>query len=528
MKRRTAAPRRTRVIDANRPGSWEVWPGRIAWGVANLAGAVAFLYVLGGVVTWLRLASAGLPASQGVGAMPEAQLLVMGLEQLVFPVATAGACAAVAFRWVGPRSRFRRAAAVLVTVLPLLVLAILPWSAPSLVWPLAIYAASLYVVVAKRRRLVTRTRVILAAVVAATAISLAAQLESPAQLPQATVTLRPGNTIRGIYISSDTSAVRIGEPESGSIRELPRDDVTSLRIGPATGPAPSRSLLSRVGGGNSYAATVWGMWCNGEQYSAADLASLCRTQPALLVTGVNKRLYGQWAFAYIRCPDTAARACRGMLHLATADSLASGPLGRPRPKSFAPVMFKLSPGRTGRYCARVNGDTRPQLKELSRSAGASGYVRLVATLLSEPPGSSLLRKQLYNLAVLPPAVDQQRSPTIDPPSDCLNHPRNPFARSPGSVINWTLEDGRLTVRAAIRRGAPYRPAVLRLAAQPNSARRLRPGSQVLVDRTGRGSLRVSISVRGVERVVATLSYRSRAGATTNRESVNVRTSAAPQ
>jgi hypothetical protein len=64
------------------PEPWQV-AAAIA---AAIAGTAGYLYLLGGVVTWLRLRAVGIPPDDVVASLPRGQLLVVGLSAIIGPV----------------------------------------------------------------------------------------------------------------------------------------------------------------------------------------------------------------------------------------------------------------------------------------------------------------------------------------------------------------------------------------------------------------------------------------------------------
>ncbi|HWI08125.1 MAG TPA: hypothetical protein VNT54_11480, partial [Solirubrobacteraceae bacterium] len=114
----------------------------ILQGAGAAAGTAAIVYVVGGMVMWLRFRKAGLPADQAVALMERQQLLVVGLRLMVLPALLTGALA-----WLVMRRRARRtvtlpddlrtglkaALAVVAVALALL----LPLSFASATWVLA-------------------------------------------------------------------------------------------------------------------------------------------------------------------------------------------------------------------------------------------------------------------------------------------------------------------------------------------------------------------------------------------------------
>ncbi len=96
MQRLTAAAGRTYrrgMPDGGRTRRIEEWvttAGTVAGGLAALGG---FVYLIGGMVMWLRFKTADLPADQGVAVMSKEQLFVVGLRLMVIPLLVTGTIA---------------------------------------------------------------------------------------------------------------------------------------------------------------------------------------------------------------------------------------------------------------------------------------------------------------------------------------------------------------------------------------------------------------------------------------------------
>ena len=78
-------PRRGRTLE-----QWFTSAATIAGAIAALAG---FVYLVGGMVMWLRFRTADLPADQGVALMSREQLFVVGLRLMIIPTLVTGALA---------------------------------------------------------------------------------------------------------------------------------------------------------------------------------------------------------------------------------------------------------------------------------------------------------------------------------------------------------------------------------------------------------------------------------------------------
>ena len=66
--------------------------GTVAGTIAGLGG---FVYLVGGLVMWLRFRTADLPADQGVALMSKEQLFVVGLRLMILPLLVTGTLAAL-------------------------------------------------------------------------------------------------------------------------------------------------------------------------------------------------------------------------------------------------------------------------------------------------------------------------------------------------------------------------------------------------------------------------------------------------
>lgn len=58
--------------------------------VSTVAGAAAFLYVVGAAVLWIRLTKAQLPADHALGVLPRHLLISVGMRKVVLPAIAAG------------------------------------------------------------------------------------------------------------------------------------------------------------------------------------------------------------------------------------------------------------------------------------------------------------------------------------------------------------------------------------------------------------------------------------------------------
>lgn len=116
--------------------------GDILQAVGAAAGTATVVYVIGGIVMWLRFRKAGLPADQAVALMERQQLLVIGLRLMVLPAALTGALAWLVMhrrsrRSVGLPKRARTVLKAALAILALAFALMLPFSFASATWVLA-------------------------------------------------------------------------------------------------------------------------------------------------------------------------------------------------------------------------------------------------------------------------------------------------------------------------------------------------------------------------------------------------------
>lgn len=113
----------------------------ILQGASAAAGTAAIIYVVGGMVMWLRFRKAGLPPDHAVALMERQQLLVIGLRLMVLPAALTGALAWLVTRRRGRWDQFsgpvRRALKTSLVILVALFALLLPFSFASATWVLA-------------------------------------------------------------------------------------------------------------------------------------------------------------------------------------------------------------------------------------------------------------------------------------------------------------------------------------------------------------------------------------------------------
>ena len=243
--------------EERRPAS-RVTTTELLRGLGAAAGTTAIVYVIGGMVMWLRFRKAGLPADQAVAVMERQQLLVIGLRLMVLPAVLTGALAwAVMYlrgsvRVLGDRTRMivKTAVAVVLVTLGLM----LPFSFASVTWVIAALVVVGYLRY-ERRPLSARWRrrggslpfvrrraghdaspfvATLLVVVVAALVSLGRQLDQPVHLLTATVDIEGrARRWRASNVSGDSDEVFVGVRPSGRPRTGP------MALGPPGERAPS-------------------------------------------------------------------------------------------------------------------------------------------------------------------------------------------------------------------------------------------------------------------------------------------------
>jgi hypothetical protein len=359
--------------------------GAIAGALAATAG---FVYVVGGSVMWLRFWSAGLPADQALALVPRSDLLVVGMRVMILPALAFGLLILVlARRNNGAPGRLTLAALavpgiVLVLVVPL------SWGAYA--WPIAAFAlaavwSKLHTTPGIGRDVALRAAV--AAMVAAALVSIARQLDRPVKLPSATLTFAPAaerEPVTGVLVNAGTDAIVLGFPGKGELRSFPRDRVQVVDIGPALDRrSPPRSLLSRLMGGDAWAATPIELWCGGESYGWGRLGDMCRSQP---VVDVGHAEFRDGAVRVrVDCPPHARSGCSGFFTLTTKDDFRVDDLSRAAPMRLGRTIFQVQRDSWVTVAVQI-GDT--ELRCLRSRRGR--YVELRALLSTDLAGEGHL------------------------------------------------------------------------------------------------------------------------------------------
>jgi hypothetical protein len=424
---------RVRVRDVAKAGD-EVWAsiGQVAAAVAACAG---FVYLIGGLVMWLRFREADLPADQAVALMSKEQLLVVGLRLMVLPAAVIGALAWIATARTEPaqpgddrsvfamiRDWFRAASVrklVLLAVVVVLALALLlglPATWASLGWALAavmVCGCRWYQVKHPGNARRERLAIALVAVAAAGVVSLARQLDQPVQLLSAQVLLDDSTTRNGVFVSSSSDDIFVGDTVGHKLVDLPRAHVTSVTVGPPEERAPRESVLSLILGGNDFSITPFEWWCNGERYSWGELGDLCRTQVQLLdASRVLDSEHPSYAPVRVRCPLRATSGCTGYLRLVSRKLFQVTPSSVPKHVVIGPVPLRLvgaksgntiGSGVTGYVCPEVPANTRGVLRNVPAQGEAkpTPTVQFQLVVTSDAAGHDVVRRTNYALTTPP-------------------------------------------------------------------------------------------------------------------------------
>jgi hypothetical protein len=261
-----------------------------------------------------------------------------------------------------------------------------------------------------------RLAIALVAVAAAGVVSLGRQLDQPVQLLSAQVLLDDGKPQTGVFVSSSSDDVFIGDTDAHKLVDLPRAHVTSVTVGPPEERAPRESVLSLILGGNDFSITPFEWWCNGERYSWGELGSLCRTQLQLL--DPDRALDGEhpsYAPVRVRCPVRATTGCTGYLRLVSRKLFQVTPASVPKHVVLGPVPLRLVGGKsgntigsgvTGYVCPEVPATTRGVLRNI-RAVGDDKPMEIVEFQLivtSDAAGHDVVRRARYTLRSPPTGV----------------------------------------------------------------------------------------------------------------------------
>ena len=426
--------------EERRPAS-RVTTTELLRGLGAAAGTTAIVYVIGGMVMWLRFRKAGLPADQAVAVMERQQLLVIGLRLMVLPAVLTGALAwaVMSLRGsvlvLGDRTRVivKTALAVVLAALGLM----LPFSFASVTWVIAALVVVGYLRY-ERRPLSARWRkrggslpfvrrraghdaspfvATLLVVVVAALVSLGRQLDQPVHLLTATVDIEGrAAPLEGVYVSGDSDEVFVGVEDQ--LRAIPRSTVRSVALGPPGERAPSPSLASRLLGGGRYSITPFEWWCDGERYGWGEVGDLCQTQLEILTPRFD--LAGDAVPVRVRCPAAAGGPCRGHLRLTSREPYLFGPHGLPQPvvlrAAVAPAgaagltAAGIAPGHTDAMCVPVNSAVRGLLRNRLPGAAATAVapgpakrpIPFDLTVSADAEGRNVVRRQAFSVAVTRP------------------------------------------------------------------------------------------------------------------------------
>jgi uncharacterized membrane protein YgcG len=332
----------------------ETLVSRVGTLAAAAAGAVGFVYVVGGAVMWLRFWRSGLPADQAVALVPSTQLIVVGMRVMIIPALAAGLLflflAARSSGRLVPRRPLQRWLLRGLLVVPAVLALVVPLAAGAFAWPLA--ALALWLVwwklidpsrVSKRSRTALIARAALAAALASAFVSIARQFDHPVKLPSVRLTVEgtPGSTT-GVLIYAGSDAVVLGLPEERGLTSYRRANVTSILVGPSLDRRPpQRSLLSLALGGEAWAATPLELWCGGESYGWNRLGVLCQTQPRIVVGSVGYTPETNTLKLKIDCPEQSVDGCSGFITLTTRERFVFGDVAKRAPIELGSTTFQV-------------------------------------------------------------------------------------------------------------------------------------------------------------------------------------------
>jgi hypothetical protein len=344
-----------------------------------IAGTVGFVYVVGGIVMWLRFWRSDVPADQALALVPRTDLLVVGMRVLILPALAAGGL----FLLLAKRDNGKptRATVTVLASAAVVLVFVVPFSFGSYAWPVAAAGLAwvwLFVLPRYRddvRKLVWRAAV--AAMIAAALVSIARQLDHPVRLASATLTFTDDRApVTGVLVTANADEVVLGFPAKEALQSYPRDRLKMVGIGPALDRrSPPSSLLSKVTGDNAWAATPLELWCGGERYAWGRIGDLCQTQPK--VTSSRAAYADRAVSVAVQCPDEAHAGCSGFFTLVSERRVTIGDQSRVAPLRLGPTVFQIPRDETRRVTIAITGAERRCLAELG------GKVRLHALLSSD-------------------------------------------------------------------------------------------------------------------------------------------------
>ena len=403
--------------------SFEELIARVGVLAGAAAGTVGFIYVVGGAVMWLRFWRADLPADQALALVPRSDLLVVGMRVMILPALAAGGL----FLLLAQRSNGRpKPHTFIVLAIPAIVLVlVVPFSFGAYAWPVAATAlACVWAFVLPthddRRRLAWRAGV--AAMIAAAFVSIARQFDHPVKLPSATLTFAERQVI-GVLVTASPDTVVIGA--KGSLQTFPRDRIRTVDIGQALDHrSPPSSLLSRLLGGDAWAATPVEFWCGGESYGWERVGDMCQTQPKVLTR--TAFFDGDDVRVQVACPEPASEGCSGFFTLTTAGDFAVHENSRKAPMRLGRVVFQAPPGGwvavavpiddVERRCMRSVPQRVSLRAVLSSDLAADGILNTEQNQRVEVDFGSP-KTQPRCSSTLPAAKDDPVTPGVGPPGD---------------------------------------------------------------------------------------------------------------
>jgi len=235
----------------------------------------------GGVVLALRLDVAGFPVRDGLQVIPPQNLLFIGVRELVL----SGLVAAILVGLTLALGALPVVGRWVVFLVPVLLFIIVPLNAGGLAWPLALLVIGVTLWGIRRSYEADSSYhvglmpVVLAPLLAVTAVTLGRYMVPPNEFPIATVSFKAagGNPLHppvvGGFLASTSDYVYVAQrdrgdtsKDEGAIDAFARDSVLSVRLTPRPGEAHPRGSLFGDVTGLDVAATPWlDLWVEGDQ-----------------------------------------------------------------------------------------------------------------------------------------------------------------------------------------------------------------------------------------------------------------------
>lgn len=232
--------------------------------LAALAAGVAFVYLLGAGIIWIRLWREGLPTEAVITSLPRELLLSVGLRSIFIPALTFAAFAAAVFFLIAfvlrrgaeaaeqpaeapaepPRESTREAltkaaagiatATIGVGISSIRLLDVPPlWAIGWILGALVVLLAALLAYLWRSPLLSDRTLLAAAVVVGvvATVVRLGVELVDPQFEDVAACVNDPATPYAGVFIGEAERGLHVGDEEQDRVIEIPRDRFTEVWIG---------------------------------------------------------------------------------------------------------------------------------------------------------------------------------------------------------------------------------------------------------------------------------------------------------